>query len=219
MTNTTKRRVLIVDDHPVVREGIVHLINQQPDLVVCAEAEDGDTVLQKVREQCPDILIIDITLKTGDGLELTRQLRDQGIEVPILILSMHDESLYADRALRAGANGYIMKEEARTDIIEAIHRVAERGIYVSDSVRDDLLGAGRRRRGDGFRDRLGSLTDRELEVFRLIGMGQATQDIAKQMRISRKTVESHRVHIKEKLGVTHLNELLRLAVHWVEHDQ
>lgn len=207
---TYKRKVLVVDDHPIVRAGLTQLINSEPDLVVCGDAEELHTALQRIDSLKPDILIVDISLTGPDGLELLKTIRIKDASLPVLILSMHDESIYAERALRAGANGYIMKQEATDRVLIALRRILNREIYVSDQVANKMLrqyvGA-----SDG-RSPLEGLSDRELEVLRLIGEGQSTRKIAEQLHLSVKTVESYQGHLKEKLGLRNSRELLQYAI-------
>ena len=212
-----RRRVLIVDDHPIVRQGLTQMINQEADLTVCGEAEDAQNALQAVADLHPDLLLVDLSLKGGSGLELIKALRTRQHMVPILVVSMHDESLYVERALRAGARGYIMKHEATDIMMNAIRRVLRGEIYVSDKMLTKLLG--RLFPGDtpdSNTSILERLSNRELEVFRLIGEGQSTRHIATVLHVSIKTVESHRAHIKEKLQFNDTVELVRYAIQWVE---
>ena len=210
--DTAKRRVFIVDDHPIVRQGLVQLINNEPDLQIVGQGEDAYAALKAMRAAKPDVALVDISLKDADGLELLKELKAQGAEFPVLILSMHDESLYAERALRAGARGYVMKQEPPDVLLGAIRRVLAGEIYVSPKMGATLL-----RRMVGSREvnatsPMERLTDRELEVFRLIGAGQSVREIADKLCLSVKTVEAHREHIKEKLSLKTSAELLRFAI-------
>ena len=207
-----RKRVFVVDDHPVVRRGLVQTINNEQDLIVCGQGEDTYAAARAIREAKPDVAVVDISLKDGDGIELVKELKRQGLGTPVLILSMHDEMLYAERALRAGARGYIMKQEAPETLIAAIRKVLGGETYVSRSVGGRLL-----RRVAGGRTSeavspMERLTDRELEVFRMIGAGQTVKEIADKLCLSAKTVEAHREHIKEKLDLRTSAELLRFAV-------
>jgi DNA-binding NarL/FixJ family response regulator len=175
---TPKRRVLIVDDHPVVRQGLALLINQEPDLEVCGHAEDAHEALQNIRELMPDLVIVDISLKDTSGIDLIKDVRIQQPELPILTLSMHDESLYAERALRAGAKGYIMKQEATEQVATAIRRVLAGEIYVSNSMAARMVSKLATGTAPANASPVESLSDRELEVFRLIGEGHKTRDVA-----------------------------------------
>lgn len=204
-------RVLLVDDHAIVREGLAQLINGAADLRVCAQATDAAAAMDAVQAHHPDLAIVDLSLKGKPGMELIKDLRARVANLPILVLSMHDEDLYAERALRAGARGYIMKQEATDRIMQAIRHVLAGEIYVSQRISDRLLGqiTGGQRVG---RSSLERLSDRELEIFGLIGQGKAVRDIAEALNLSVKTVEAHREHIKEKLGLSNSSELLRFAI-------
>ncbi|MHC4487987.1 MAG: response regulator transcription factor [Planctomycetota bacterium] len=210
-----KKRILIVDDHPVVRDGLITLINRQQDLKVCGEAEEAQQALTAISELKPDVVIIDITLKGSDGIELTKSIRARYAGLPVIVLSIHDESTYAERALRAGAQGYLMKEVVSDKIIAAIRAVLTGEIYVSNAMAKKLL----RKLASGNVDRISapmdSLSDRELEVFRLIGQGYKPSKIAQCMHLSVKTVETYRARIKEKLNLDGADELLRYAIQWV----
>ena len=204
--------MFLVDDHPIVRQGLAQLIDSEPDLAVIGQGEDAYASLKAMREARPDLALVDISLKDADGLELLKELKAQGAEFPVLILSMHDESLYAERALRAGARGYVMKQEPPDVLLGAIRRVLAGEIYVSPKMGATLL-----RRMVGSREVTATspmerLTDRELEVFRLIGAGQSVREIADKLCLSVKTVEAHREHIKEKLSLKTSAELLRFAI-------
>jgi DNA-binding NarL/FixJ family response regulator len=216
--SSSKGRILIVDDHPMLRYGLAQLINQQVDMTVCGEAEDVPGALQSLAELKPDVLIVDIALKGMDGIELIKRIRDREKAVGILVLSMHDEMLYAGRALRAGANGYVMKNESGGEVLAAIRVVRQGKIHVSERVSSRIV----RQFAQGPDATGGSpiegLTDRELQVFRLIGLGRGTREIARELHISGKTVEVHRIHIKTKLNLRSANELIRTAVHWVENE-
>lgn len=210
-----KRTVFVVDDHPVIRWGYISLINQEPDLEVCGEADTAFEALDKIPEASPDLAIVDISLAGMNGIELTKQLQVLHPDLPVLIVSMHDEVLYGDRALRAGARGYIMKREVRTKIVEAIRRLLNGGTYLSDQMSTRLLN---QYQGGRFDERspLERLSDRELEVFELYGRGYSTREIAEALFISRKTVESHRNRIKDKLGLESTSQFLQRAVQWVQ---
>ncbi len=210
-----KRTVFVVDDHPVIRWGYISLINQEPDLEVCGEADTAFEALDKIPEASPDLAIVDISLAGMNGIELTKQLQVLHPDLPVLIVSMHDEVLYGDRALRAGARGYIMKREVRTKIVEAIRRLLSGGTYLSDQMSTRLLN---QYQGGRFDERspIERLSDRELEVFELYGRGYSTREIAEALFISRKTVESHRNRIKDKLGLESTSQFLQRAVQWVQ---
>lgn len=209
--------ILIVDDHPIVRQGIKALLAQEKDLKVVAEAESAGEAIQLVEKIHPDVAIVDISLRGTDGLELTKAIREMEESMPILIMSMHDEALYAERALRAGANGYIMKDQMSDNIVEAVRRVLRGDIFVSEAVRQRIL-RGVRGLKDKGKPAVERLSDRELEVFRLLGHGLGTRQIADQLKLSLKTIETYRAHIKEKLNLASGTELVRFAVQWVEHQ-
>ena len=215
-----KARVFVVDDHPIVRGGLAQLINREADLQVCGEAADAATAFDGIETLKPDVAVVDLSLNGPDGLELVKNLRSRQIAVPIVILSMHDESLYAERALRAGARAYLMKQEATEQVLVALRRVLAGDIYVSDRMASRLLGQMTSGRPSAGRSPLECLSDRELEVFRSIGRGCGTRQIAEELHLSVKTVESYRMHIKEKLGLSSSVELVRCAIAWcVEADR
>ena len=209
-----KKTVFVVDDHPIVRQGLALLINQESDLAVCGEAEEMHSALSAIQVVIPDILIVDISLNGPDGLELLKNIRLTAPRLPVLILSMHDESIYAERALRAGANGYIMKQEATDKVLVALRRILNGEIYVSDRIANSMLRHYVRGVNPSEHSSISELTDRELEVFRLIGEGQGTRQIAKGLHLSVKTVESYQAHIKEKLSLRSARELVQHAVQW-----
>jgi DNA-binding NarL/FixJ family response regulator len=214
-----KRRILVVDDHPIVRQGLALMLNREADLVVCGEAEDANGAMLVVTSAHPDVLILDISLNGPDGLDLLKTIRTTHPTLPVLILSMHDESIYAERALRAGANGYIMKQEAKEKVLVAVRRILNGEIYVSDRVANKLLkhyitGSGTLRNSS-----IADLSDRELEVFRLIGEGHSTRQIAEELHISVKTVESYQAHIKEKLSLRSSRELMQHAIQWSMNEK
>jgi len=209
-----KIKVFVVDDHPIVRQGLALLINREQDLVVCGEAEDAQSAMQSVNAVRPDIMVVDISLSGPDGLDLLKDVRMRHPDLPVLILSMHDESIYAERALRAGAQGYIMKQEATEKVLVALRRILSHEIYVSERIANRML---QRYIGSPTSERPSSvadLTDRELEVFRLIGEGHSTRQIAEELHISVKTVESYQAHIKEKLSLRSARELVQHAIQW-----
>lgn len=210
-----KIRVLVVDDHPIVRQGLSQLINQEPDLMVCGQAEDARTALDAIDPSQPDILIVDVSLDGPDGIELLKTIRANDSRLPVLILSMHDESLYAERALRAGANGYIMKQEATERVLVAIRQILGGEVYVSERMAKKMVQQFIGGSGVSKRSLIDELTDRELEVFRLIGQGHGTRQIAEELHLSVKTVESYYAHIKEKLFLKNARELVQHAVQWV----
>jgi DNA-binding NarL/FixJ family response regulator len=209
-----KHRIFLVDDHPIVRQGLTLLINQEPDLVVCGEAEEAGSVPEALAQLQPDILILDISLNGPDGLDLLKLIRATDTELPILVLSMHDETAYAERALRAGANGYIMKQEATDKVLDAIRRIIRREVCVSDRVANRMLQQMVSRPAGSRKPSIDCLSDRELEVFRLIGDGHGTREIAEALHLSIKTVESYQAHIKEKLSLTGGRALMQRAIEW-----
>ncbi|MEX2213510.1 MAG: response regulator transcription factor [Phycisphaeraceae bacterium] len=208
-------RILIVDDHPIVRRGLAAMINHESDMEVCAEAEDFHRGLDAIRHHQPDLAIIDLTLENLGGLELVKQVKAIDPEMLMLVLSMHDESLYAERVLRAGARGYIMKQEGTDKLIVAIRVVMRGDVYVSERMASRMLGKLVDGRRDGRSSPLERLSDRELEVFELLGRGLGTREVADRLCVSIKTIESHREHIKEKLKLKNASELVQHATQWV----
>jgi DNA-binding NarL/FixJ family response regulator len=207
----SKYKIFLVDDHPILRQGLALFINREPELVVSGEADGAASALQAIRNAVPDFVILDISLNGPDGLELLKTLRASYPNLPVLILSMHDESIYAERALRAGANGYIMKQEATEKVLTAIRQVLRGDVYLSERLTKRML--------QQFihgsvspRDPVATLSDRELEVYRLIGSGHGTRQIADELHVSTKTVESYQAHIKEKLSLRNARELLQHAI-------
>jgi DNA-binding NarL/FixJ family response regulator len=212
-----KTSVMIVDDHPVLRQGLRQMIGQEADLEVCCEAGTVGEALEHLESGTPDLVTVDIALGEGDGLELVKQIVSRWPSVFILVLSMHSEKLYAERALRAGAHGYIMKQEAPEKVVEAIRRVRDGGVVVSEELQARWLQrvvSGK----EPKRTAIETLTDRELAVFRLVGSGRSTRDIAEQLHLSVKTVESYRENIKEKLGIGSATELIQQATLWVRNS-
>jgi DNA-binding NarL/FixJ family response regulator len=211
---TAKRSIFIVDDHPIVRQGLALLINREPDLAVCGDAEQANSALRLIEEMRPDLAVVDISLNGPDGIDLLKDIRARYPNLPVLMLSMLDELVYAERALLAGASGYIMKQEATEKVLVAIRRILGGEIYVSDRIANRML---HRFVGDApSRDRspIAGLTDRELEVFRRIGEGHGTRQIAEALHLSVKTVESYQAHIKEKLSLKNSRELVQRAIQW-----
>lgn len=209
-----KNRVFVVDDHPIVRQGLALLINREADLMVCGDAEDAQAAMHAIATAKPDIMVVDISLNGPDGLDLLKEIRARYPELPVLILSMHDESVYAERALRAGAQGYIMKQEATDKVLIALRRILSREIYVSERIANRMLQRYIGSPTAGTASSIADLTDRELEVFRLIGEGHSTRQIAEELHISVKTVESYQAHIKEKLSLRSARELVQHAIQW-----
>lgn len=210
----TKKKILIVEDHPIFRWGLSELINQEPDMLVCGSATDVTGALKAIQRLDPDLIIADITLENSDGLDLTKEVNRRSKTIPVLILSMHDQFLYAERALHAGARGYIMKQEAMESVVTAIRQVLAGKIYLNNQVKDRILFNLADRPAGGGRSPMDRLTDRELEVFRMIGKGFSTREIASKLHLSIKTIGTYRERIKEKLHLKHANELVRHAVHW-----
>ena len=212
-------RVLIVDDHPLLRQGIAQLINHEKDMVVCGEAESAQKALDAMATTKFDVAIIDISLGASNGIELLKNIKIQHPKLLVLILSMHDESVYAQRALRAGAAGYIMKQEATERVLLAIRKVLSGEVYLSEKLGARMLnqlvgGRGTTLVGSPIEE----LSDRELEVFGLIGQGMGTRPIAEKLHLSVKTIESHRAHIKEKLRLKNATELVHHAIQWVQSE-
>ena len=209
-----KNRVFIVDDHPLVREGLTNLINGQDDLIVCGEAKDSAEAIDGIANERPDVALIDISLQHESGLELIKQLVRQFPQVALIVLSMHDEALYAERALRAGARGYVMKHETSKNVLACIRRVLGGGTYVSERIVNRMalrLSSSRRPVAGSPVERL---SDRELEIFQLLGQGRTPSEIAGDLNLSLKTVQAYCARAKEKFGVTSLTELLRAAIRW-----
>lgn len=216
-TETKTYQIVIVDDHPIVRHGLKQIINQERSLNVCAEAESAQQAIEAIKKHNPDVALIDVSIKGTNGLELVKMI-NQSCPLPVLMISVHDESLYAERALRAGAKGYIMKEEATEKLLTAIKRVLRGEIYISDNMSERLLKKYIDGNYESHQSSVSTLTDRELEVFRLIGEGHSTRNIAENLNLSIKTIESHRAHIKDKLKLKNAVELMHHAVQWVQEE-
>lgn len=214
-TIAKKHRILIVDDHPVFRHGVCAMINAESDLEVCGEAGTAPTALDAMRTLKPDVVIIDISLPGSNGIELLKAMKAESPKLPMLVVSMHDESLYALRALRAGALGYVMKGEAVDSILVAIRKVLQGDAYLSPKFSERLVFKAIRSLDEGMGSPVDKLSDRELEVLTLTGRGFGTQDIANELNLSVKTIETHRAHIKEKLGFHDSKEMVRFAIEWV----
>ncbi|HTL55853.1 MAG TPA: response regulator transcription factor [Candidatus Limnocylindrales bacterium] len=212
----TKRRILIVDDHPMMREGLAQLIDHEPDLFVARQADNAAQALEAAASTPFDLALIDISLPDKNGLELIKDLQTLHPQLPILVVSMHDEALYAERVLRAGGRGYIMKQEGGKKLMEAIRQVLGGQIYVSEKMSAKILEIFSGRRNDGIKSSVENLSDREFEVFQLIGQGQGTRQIAQHLHLSIKTVEVHRANIKRKLELNSATDLVRYAVRWTE---
>ncbi len=215
-----KIQILIVDDHPIFRKGLIQLINEEADMEVCGEAEDVFTATKKVRQLNPDLVIADITLKDTSGLELLKFMNENEIEIPVLVLSMHDEKIFAERALKSGAKGYIMKQEMSGNVTAAVRHVLAGKIYVSEAINDRILSS-LTGRGDKSapaeieKDPSAILTDRELEIFRMMGKGYRRNEIGKALNLNVNTIGTYRERIKEKLNLTSSNELMTRAILWV----
>jgi DNA-binding NarL/FixJ family response regulator len=211
---SAKAQILIVDDHPMTRGGLIHLINHQPDTVVCGEAENAAEALNLLSASEPDLMLIDITLPGKSGLELIKDVKAMRPNLAMLVISMHDESLYADRVLRAGARGYITKHEGGDKLIGAIRQVLRGKIYVSESMSAHILEIFSGGQATGDRTSIQNLSDREFEVFQALGEGLSSHEIAKKLHLSAKTVDAHRANIKTKLKINTTAELISFAARW-----
>ena len=207
-----KKKVFIVDDHPVVRQGLAAFINGEDDFVVCGDAEDAEGAIRQLNEKRPDIIIADLSLKGTSGIELASAIKSR-FNIPVLILSMHDENFYAERAIRAGARGFIMKKESMETVVRALRDILNGKIYVSDDIKERLLGK-LLTSSEVMQSPLDGLTNREMDVFQLIGQGMSNRHIAKELSLSVKTVETYRSRIIEKLKMKDSSELVRYAVQW-----
>ena len=211
-----KKRVLLVDDHPMMRQGLAQVINQQKDLLVCCEAGDANQAVQRIALSKPDLAVVDISLQGKSGLELIKDLHALHPEVPVLVMSMHDELLYAERVLRAGARGYVMKKAGGEAVLQAIRQVLSGKIYVSEQMSERVLEVFSGARSARHQSPIEMLTDREFEVFKLIGEGCITREIARRLHISPKTVDVYRQNLKEKFKLPSATSLIQHAVRWVE---
>jgi DNA-binding NarL/FixJ family response regulator len=219
MTNGTgknQKKVFLVDDHPLVREWLTNLINQQPDLAVCGESENAPQALQAIAASKPDVAIVDISLKDSSGFELIKDIKELHPNVAVLVLSMHEESHYGERALRAGAMGYVMKRETTKKVIHAIRRVLAGNLYVSESLAEAMTMQLVKGKTPAGSSPVEQLSDRELEVFELLGQGLGTRKIAEKLRVSVKTVQAYCARVKEKMNLNSATELLREAIRWNE---
>jgi len=214
-----KIRIYIVEDHPIFRKGLAQLLSSEAGMEICGEAEGHLAGLDGIREKKPDFVIVDISLKNSSGIELIKDLKRSVPQLPVLALSMHDENIYAERVLRAGAKGYLMKQEAPETIVMAIRQILGGKIFVSESVASRMLSIFAEGRGTLKSTPVDLLSDREIEVFRLIGEGGGTRQIAEKLHVSVKTVENHKAHIKEKLNITGAIELIQQATLWVQNDE
>ncbi len=213
-----KKRILIIDDHPMMRQGLAQLIGAEADLTVCGESENAGQALDAIRAVEPDLVLADISLPDKSGLELIKDFQSVRPGLPVLVISMHDESLYAERVLRAGGRGYIMKQEGGKKLMEAIRQVLDGQIYVSERMSAKIVETFSGQRTAASSSPVEKLTDREFEVFQLIGQGKSTKEIATGLHLSAKTVEVHRINIKQKLNLKSAPELIRYAVRWIETE-
>ena len=208
-------RILVVDDHPMVRHGLIDMLQSEPDLIVCGEAADSSGTLELVERETPDLILMDISLADCSGIELIKQIKARRDSVRVLVLSMHDEALFAERALRAGAMGYLSKSEPRDTVIAAVRQVSSGKIYLSERMTNRMLTRQVRGGQEVLQPSLSDLSDREIEVFECIGRGMSTREIADQLNLSVKTIETHRENIKRKLGLERNIQLVQQAFQWV----
>jgi len=211
----TGKRLLIVDDHPVFRHGISQLIGQSRCVTICGQAENAQGALEVMRQQKPEVVLLDVSMPGTNGIELIKLMLAEQPRLIILVLSMHDESLYALRALRAGAKGYVMKQQAMQNVLDALRKVIDGGIYVSPQFSEKLVFKAIQGSESDLGSPVDTLSDRELEVLQLFGRGKSTREIAETLHLSVKTIETHRSHIKEKLGFKDANGMVKFAVEWV----
>lgn len=211
-----KKRILIVDDHPMMREGLAQLLEHEPDLTVCGQADTAAQALRSIAQQMPDLALLDISLPDKSGLELIKDLQALHPKLPVLVVSMHDESLYAERVLRSGGRGYIMKQEGGKKLMQGIRQVLEGRVYVSEKMSAKILEIFSGRRNETAPSPLERLSDREFEVFQLVGRGKVTREIAEHLHLSVKTVEVHRANIKKKLELKSGADVVRYAIRWIE---
>ncbi len=216
---TARRRIFIVDDHPMTRYGLAQLIDREGDLEACGEAEDAQQGLLGVKMRSPDLVVADITMPGKSGLDFLREVRELDPGLPVLVMSMHDETIYAERVLRAGARGYIMKNEGGVRVLEAIRQVLQGQVYVSKRMAATILDGLTRRNPASGETQPNVLSDREFEIFRLLGEGLSSKEIAARLNLSVKTVGTHRMHIKEKLKLATGAELIQQAVRWAASQQ
>ncbi len=214
--NKNKTQVFIVDDHPIVRDGLATIINLESDLNVCGEAEDAYQALKAITELKPNIVVTDISLKSSDGIELTKTIKAKYPKLPVIVLSIHDECIYAERALLAGAQAYLMKDVVSENIIKAIRTVLSGEIYISNTISKKFLHKFAGDKAGTNKTSMGNLSDREFEIFRLIGEGLKASQIARQLHLSTKTIETYRSRIKEKLNLPNAAELLQYSIKWAK---
>ena len=210
-----QKKIYLVDDHPLVRQGLTQLILEEPDLSVCGDTADSPSALREISQERPDVVIVDLSLKDGDGIELIKSIRTQFPDLAILVLTMHEESFYAERALRAGAQGYLTKQEASENVVQAIRQLLAGDIYVSERLSPKLLKRLIRGTVGDSEPLIARLSDRELQVFILIGDGRSTQQVAEKLHLSVKTIETYRANIKDKLRLKDARDLVQYATRWV----
>lgn len=219
MAMTEKKKILLVEDHPIFRLGLAELINQEDKFIAYGQSRNVEPAIEEIENETPDLIIADITLKSTDGIDLVRYVKKHHKDIPVLVLSMHDEYLYAQRALHAGAKGYIMKQEAMESVVTAIEQVLAGKIYLNENVKEHIL-SNMSNPGEATRKSpIDRLTDRELQVFKMIGKGYSSRDIAERLFLSIKTIGTYRERIKTKLNLKHANELVRCAVHFEKTGQ
>ena len=214
----SKNKILIVEDHPIFRMGITELINQENDLFICGNADDVSSAFKAIDKLEPDLVIVDLSLKSSNGIEIIKEIKRLNKKIPTLVLSMHDESIHAERCLLAGARGYVMKQEASESVVNAIHQILAGNIYVSQNIMAGILNKFQTQPESFQKPLIDRLTDREMEVFQLIGKGLSSGEIADQLNISVKTIGTYRERIKEKLSLKHGAKLVKYAVLWVETE-
>jgi DNA-binding NarL/FixJ family response regulator len=215
---SSKLKVLLVDDHPITRQGMKALVNQQMNLEVCGESDNAAQAIELIAKLQPDLAIVDVTLKTTNGIELTKDIKVHAPNLPVLVVSMHDEALYAERALRAGAMGYVMKQEAGEKVALAIQHLLRGEIFLSTRMKEKMLHRFVNKKRDGMVFAIDTLSDREMEVFQLIGNGYSTRQIAQKLGLSSKTIDSYREHLKLKLGLETGADLVRHAIQWARSE-
>lgn len=218
MSNSLIKKIIIVDDHPMMRKGLASTLETEPGFEISAQLERAEDAIDRVEKVKPDLIIVDISLPGMNGIELVKNLQFQYPDLKVLVVSRHEESLYAERALRAGAKGYVMKFESSDVLLKAVRKVLNGGIYVSEEISEKLLLSAMTGKSTGLESPVELLSDRELEVFELIGRGKSSKEIAEQLHLAVKTIETYRSRIKEKLDLKNSTELVFHAVKWVESD-
>jgi len=211
-----RRKVLLVDDHPIMRKGLTELIGRESDLAVCGEAEDVHDALKAVESLAPDIVVVDLTLKNSNGIDLIKDIRIRWPKLPVLVLSMHENAVYAEHALRAGAQGYLTKQQAPGKVVEGLRKILDGDIYISERMAAKMLSGFVSGKASAKGFTVDRLSEREFEIFQMIAKGLQTREIAERLHISIKTVEAHREHIKAKLNLDTAAELLKYAIHWTQ---